>query len=159
MHVHVGGVGFVHRAGHLLGAQRRHHLARLLAIEALGADVHGAQQFPVRFELVQVLGARNHHRAARREQRVLGEAFGRVFEEGAAGHGEGAHLRRAVALHEERGRTAGGVVARLGFAFEQDHAGMRGEPVGHRGPGDAAADHEVVGHDGSGCACCHRRKV
>ena len=57
--------------------------------------------------------ARHHHGAARAEQRVLGEALRRLLEEGAAGHREGAHLRRAVALHEERGRAAGGVKARL----------------------------------------------
>jgi hypothetical protein len=148
VHIHVGGVGLVHGAQHLFGAQRGHHLARLLAAQAGGAGVHGAQHFPVGFELGHVFCARDHHRAARREQRMLAEAFGRVFEESAARHGEGAHLRCAVAFHEEGGGSAGGVVARLRFAFEKDHACVRSEPVGHRGPGDAAADHEEVSHDG-----------
>jgi hypothetical protein len=103
----------------------------------------------VSLELGHVVGARDHHRAARREQRVLREACGRVLQEGAACHGEGAHLRRAVAFHEERGRAAGGVVAGLRLALEQDHARMRGQPVGRRSPRDAAADHEEVGRDGS----------
>ena len=63
-------------------------------------------------------------------------------------HRQRAHLRRAVAFHEERGRAAGGVVAGLRLPLQQQHAAVRGEQVADRGAGDAGADDDEVGGSG-----------
>ena len=78
----------------------------------------------------------DHQRAARRQDRLLGEAGGRRVEEGAARHRQRAHLRRAVALHEQRRRAAGRVVAGLRLALEDSTV----EPCGaSKWPIDAPA--------------------
>ena len=83
----------------------------------------------------------------------VGEAGRRMLEEAPARHRQRAHLRRAVALDEERRRAPGRVVARLRLALEEDDLAARRQRVADRGGGDAGADDEeirtgIAGHRG-----------
>ena len=144
MHVHVGGIGFVHGTGDLFGPQHRHARQRLVAAQAARVGRHRAQYVPVRVEQAFLAGCPDHQGATRRQQRMFGEACRRVLQKVAARLSERAHLRRAVAFHEERRRAAGRVIAGLRFPFEHGHAAVRGKPVGDRSTCDAAADDEKV---------------
>jgi hypothetical protein len=157
VHVHVGRVGLVDGADHLLAAQHRHEGAGLGRIEQAAARRDRLQHRPVFMQRRLLAVARHHHGAARAEQRVFGESFGRLLEEGAAGHREGAHLRRAVALHEERGRAAGGMEARLRLLLDEQHLQVRREEEARRRAGDAGADDDAVG--GAGHACDPSKQI
>jgi hypothetical protein len=85
-----------------------------------------------------------HEGAARRQQRVFAKAGRRAAEEVEAGAGQGAHLRRAVALHEQGRRTPAAVVTRLRLAFQHDDTRALGQPVGDRRPADACADDDEI---------------
>ncbi|KAG0738753.1 hypothetical protein G6F65_021117 [Rhizopus arrhizus] len=76
---------------------------------------------------------------------MLAEPLGRLLVEGAAGAGERLDLRGAVGLHEHGRGTAGGVITRLGLAFQHCHGRRGAQAVGHGRTGDAGADHgEIV---------------
>ena len=144
MHVDVGRVGLVGAAEHLLAAQHRHQGQRLVAAQPPRLRRHGLQHRASVRPAAPPARAGDEQRAARRQERVLGKAVGRLLEEGAAGQRQRAHLRRAVAGHEQRRRAAGAVVAGLRFALQQRHAAVRREPVADRRRGDAAADDDAV---------------
>ncbi|MNN01807.1 hypothetical protein D3C81_1144350 [compost metagenome] len=144
MDIHVGRIRLQHRSQHMLGPQHRHQRARAGAVQALRACAKAGQHLPVGVELVLLAGPGQHHGAARQQHRLRGKAGRRRIEEGAAGHGQPAHLRRAVAFEVKGGRAAGRVVAGLRLALEHDHAPRLRQPVSHRRPGNAGADDEVV---------------
>src|SRR5674476_1016686 len=144
MHVHVGWAGFKHGAHYHFGTQRRYHRAGRSAVEQACVRCHRAQHVPM-FGQQRVLPlCCHHHGTARGEKWLLGKAFGRGLKKGPAGHGERAHLGCAIAFHKHCRRAPGGVITRLRFAFQQEHAAMRREPVADRGARDTAADDEKV---------------
>jgi len=53
-----------------------------------------------------------------REKRLLDKTRRWILKEAAAGASQGAHLLRAVSLHEQRGRASRGVVSGLRLAFQ-----------------------------------------
>ncbi|MNL65989.1 hypothetical protein D3C87_1903910 [compost metagenome] len=59
------------------------------------------------------------------QQRMLGEAFGRLFIKGTAGARQRLDLGRTIGLHEHRGRAAGCVITGLRLAFQQQDAHRR----------------------------------
>ncbi|MNL66986.1 hypothetical protein D3C87_1915290 [compost metagenome] len=76
---------------------------------------------------------------------MLAEALRRVLVESAAGAGKRLDLRRAVGLHEHGRGAAGGVITRLGLAFQHCHGRRGAQAVSHGCAGDAGADHgEIV---------------
>ena len=87
-----------------------------------------------------LLGAAGDQRAARRQQRMVGEARRRLAIEAAGGHGDGADLGAAVGLRMQRRRAAGRVIGRDMLALENDHARCGREVVGDGNAGDAGAD-------------------
>jgi hypothetical protein len=99
---------------------------------------------PERRELCVLARRGDQQRAARRQDRPVGEAGRRRFEEGAAGERQRAHLRRAVAFHEERRRAPGRVVAGLALALEDDDAAVGRQEVADRCAGDAGTDDQEV---------------
>ncbi|MNO90218.1 hypothetical protein D3C76_817240 [compost metagenome] len=116
--VDVGGGRVVHSAVYLLPAQRREHRAGLVDTQQTGfRDIR-----PGAFELaLQFLGIAlevHDDLSARAEQWMLGEALRRCIEEGAAGTGQRAYLRRAVGRGVQRGGAAAGVVAGMRLAFQ-----------------------------------------
>jgi hypothetical protein len=153
MHVHVGSIRFVDGAQHAIGAQHRREFERLRRVEQAATRRDRPQDVPVALQLRFLPVGGDHHRAARADQRVLAEPRGRALEERAARHGECAHLRRAVAFHEERGGAARGVVARLRLPLQQQHAAVRREEVADGRAGDAGTHHEKVGIEGHGARC------
>ena len=144
MHVDVTGIGIVERACHLFRPQHGQQGQCFFHGNATQMRALAVQGVPFGLQLRFLPGRGNDERAARREQGMLGKPFRRVFEKGAAGAGEGAHLRRTVALHEQGRRAAGGVVAGLRFALQQQHACMRCQPVRGRSAGNACADDDDV---------------
>jgi hypothetical protein len=145
VHIHVGRVGLEKCALDSFAAQHRNQRAGRCGIEPLCPRRQGPQDVPVLGQQ-RLLPVRSHHQgAARSEQRVFSESLRRILQEGAAGAGERAHLGRAITFHEQRRGAPGGVIARLGLAFEQHDAAMRGQPIADRRSGDAATDDEEVG--------------
>ncbi len=84
--------------------------------------------------------AAGDHRAARRQQRMLGKALRRLAVEAARGDGDGADLGRAVGLRMQRRRPPGGVIGRHVLTFEDDGTAMRRQVVGDGDTGNAGAD-------------------
>jgi len=83
----------------------------------------------------------DHHARARQEW-GLREAGGRLAQEPAAQDLERVEGGDRIQLRQRRGAPAGGVVAGLLLALEQEDVGHTslGEEVRERGAGDAAAD-------------------
>ncbi|MCY1409990.1 hypothetical protein D9M71_253520 [compost metagenome] len=91
--------------------------------------------------------------ASRLQQRVLAEALRWRFVEGSAGAGQCLDLWGAVSLHEHGRRTPGGMVARLRFTLDQQHALLTGQAVAQRSAGDASTDDQGVVGRGHARSC------
>ena len=146
--VEIGGAGVMDRADHSFLAQDGQHGACLVAAEQMDLVASGAQGQPGLLQQFLLSMGGNEQGATWRQQRLPGKALRRGIEEGAAGHGERAHLGGAVALGEHGGRSPGRVIAGLRLAFEHDDATMRGEVPGDGSTGNAAADDQEVGFCG-----------
>ena len=117
MDVDVGGVGLEDGSGRVTVAQQRANLLRFVCIDRARIRRNVGQR-EERAQFRQLVVSGDVKRSARAHQRVLDEAVRRRIEEFAAGAAERAHDGVAIGLGKKRGRTARGVVARLGFAFE-----------------------------------------
>ena len=137
-------------------AQRRDERARGAASSRRPRGLIDVHHLPERGELFVLARRGDEQRAARRQDRPVGEAGRRRFEEGAAGERQRAHLRRAVAFEEERRRAAGRVVAGLALALEDDGAPVRREEVADRRAGDAGTDDQEVAVGVAGIAAFSR---
>jgi hypothetical protein len=158
MDIHVGRAGLVDRADYHLRTQHGHAFASLLRGQQFGLGRHRTQDFPVLVEQGLLPRRGNHQRAARRQQRMRGKALRRICEKGVAGHRQRAHLRRAVAFHEQRGGSAGGVIAWLTFPLQHGDAAVRREPVRDGGASDTCADYQKVRAEW-GRGCSHWQRV
>jgi transcriptional regulator with XRE-family HTH domain len=108
-----------------------------LAAGGLELDLHLAQQ-------MGLLVGRDVQGAARRHQRMFGEAHGRGLIERAAGPRERTHHGRPIAFHEHRRRAASRVVARLALTLEQHDTAALREAPGQGSAGDPRADDDNV---------------
>jgi len=89
-------------------------------------------------------GAADDQRAARRQERMVGEPVRRLAVETAARYRDGADLGTAIGFRVKRRRPAGCVIGRDMLAFQHDHLGARREMVGGGHSGDAGADHSEI---------------
>ncbi|MNC12315.1 hypothetical protein D3C75_600340 [compost metagenome] len=142
--VNVAGGRVVDGAVDLFPAQDRHQRAGLVGAEQLHLRHRGfcALVLPVQF--VRVAGQVHGHFAPRGQQRVFAETAGRVVEKVPAGQGQRPYLRGAVGRGVQRRRTAGGVIGRMGFAFEHDHAAVLRQPETCGSTGNSAADDDEI---------------
>jgi hypothetical protein len=145
VHVHVAGVRLPDRGLGVTGLEERHLRRELVGADHRDRVDRAAAFFQRHRQRGLLIVAADQQGAAGAQQRMLGETLRRRLEEGPAGAGDRADRPVAVDLGIERGGAAGGVVARLGFAFEHDDPGVAGELVGGGGAGDAGADHDEVG--------------
>ena len=107
--------------------------ARRVEERDAGLGVGGVQQ-------IELIGPRQIHHAARREQRMVGEALRRLAVEATRGHGDGPDFRAPVGFRMQRRGAAGRVIGRDMLALENDHFRMGREMKGGGNPGDAGAD-------------------
>ncbi|MNI23779.1 hypothetical protein D3C73_773790 [compost metagenome] len=142
--VDVGGGRIVDRAVDFFPAQDGYQRAGLVGAEQLHLRHRGFRALVLPVQFVRVAGEIHGHFAAWRQQRVFTEAAGRIVEKIPAGQGQCANLRGAVGGGVQGGRTSGGMVGRMGFAFEYDHAAMLRQPETGGSAGDTAADDDEI---------------
>ena len=124
----------MHCTGEDALAQARHQGQGALTVEQADVGPVGQVLCVGGLEQFALLGTGDIQTAAWLEQRMLAEAFRRMLVERTAGAGQGLDLRRSVGLHEHGGRTAGGVIARLHFPFEQQYPALTGQAVAREAP-------------------------
>ncbi|MNF88987.1 hypothetical protein D3C84_714920 [compost metagenome] len=142
--VDVAGGRVVDRPVDFLATQDRHPRAGFFGAEQLHLRHRGFCTLVLLVQLIRVTGEIHGHFAARGQQRVFAEATGRRVEKNAAGLGECTNLRSAVCGGVQRSRASGGVISRVGFAFEHDHAAVLRQPETGGSAGNPAADDDEV---------------
>ena len=144
MDIDVEGVGLIERRRHIARPQQREQSQRPRRVQMLDGRAEMGDLLLQRVEGAKLIGSRDHQHAARRQDRMLGEARRRLLQEGAAGPGQAPDRPVAVILGEQRGRTAGGVIAGLALALQNQHPPMLGEGIGGRGAGNTGADDDEI---------------
>ena len=125
-------------------AQNGHEAEGLLRIEPNGSRPEFSL-LPLQGR--HLLGRRDGHDAAGAQKRDVAEAVRRRFVKGLGGGCQGADDGIAVVRREQRGGTAGGVIAGLVFGLEDQHAPAGfGNPGGGGGAGNPGANHNHVEH-------------
>jgi hypothetical protein len=146
VHIDVLRILLENGAAQARSAQHRHPRHGFVRADAprRGCVLRQIPQGALQQILLALAGDVDH--AARRKQRVLGEAFGRMLVEGAAGARQRPDRGRAIGLDEHRGRAAGRVVTRLGLTLEHEHAipPPDAQLIGDRCAGNARANDDVV---------------
>ena len=147
-HVHVGRRRVEEGRGDVVAAQRRDERAGLVGAEQAGILAWGPG-FRFGADEVELVLPGDAEDAARGDERRVGEAGRRVVVEGGAGEVEAADDGVAVERGQQGCGAAGGMVARLGLALEQQHAAALGQGGRRRGARDPGAHHhdiEPLGH-------------
>ncbi|MNO90193.1 hypothetical protein D3C76_816960 [compost metagenome] len=142
--VDVAGGRIVDRAVDFFPAQDRHERAGFVGAEQLHLRHCGFGTQVLVIQFGRVTGQVHGHFAAWGQQRVFAETGRRGVEEIPAGLGQRPHLRGAVGGGVQRRRTAGGVIGRMGFAFEHDHAAVLRQPETCGSTGNSAADDDEI---------------
>src|SRR5262249_30844693 len=95
-------------------------------------------------DLLPLVRLADRKRAARREERMAGEARWWRREERQAGPIEGAHSRAAEVAGVGRGRAARACGRGRRICLEHDQLAVRRKLIGRRRAGDAGADDDEV---------------
>ncbi|MNI22019.1 hypothetical protein D3C73_755640 [compost metagenome] len=142
--VDVAGGRIVDRAVDFFPAQDRQAYTGLFGAEQLHLRHRGFGAQVLIVEFGRVTGEIHGHFTARGQQRVFAETAGGSVEKIATGLGQCANLRCAIGSGEQRRRTSGGVIGRVGFTFEHDHACVLRQPEPGGSAGDPAADDDEI---------------
>ena len=136
VHINICRVGLVDGAGYVFGLE---YGQASVSLGRRQTDDLGAALARDRIRLVEQvelgLGP-DHQHAARTQNGRFGKACGRRFIECPADPCKRSDQRWPIGLDEHRRRAAGGVVARLLFAFEHEDRFVLREPVANRRAGN-----------------------